>query len=144
MSNEIRVSRNGSKDALESYLGAASPPSGFTLHLYQGDITPSELDATSLYTSNECNFSGYLAQSIVSWGAGGVVSGRVVSTAPDHTFTVASSPSTTNDVYGYYVTNDDTGEWAWAQRFVGAPIPMALGGDSIVITPTRSERSEFT
>lgn len=102
------------------------------LHLYQNNITPDE--STTLGTLSEADFDGYASQSVNDFGVPVDFSNHVDSTAGTYTFTKGVGV-TTNNVYGYYVTDNTDTELLWAERYAGAPAAILLPGQTFSVTP---------
>lgn len=98
--------------------------------------------ATVLSDLTEADFTGYAAQNLSGFPAASVVGSSGSSTGDAKTFTVGSSPSTTNSIYGYYITDSGNTKLYGAQRDPGAPISMTLAGQTYTITPTFSAVSQ--
>jgi hypothetical protein len=108
-------------------------PSNVQLHLYKNNLTPDESDILTNYTESAA--AGYSAVALVgsSWTFA-TVSGTSSATYPRQTFTYTTSEA----VYGYYMTNRDTGgsqQIIWSERFNGAPYQIPTGGGTIDIDP---------
>ena len=111
-------------------------------HLFQNNTTPMSSDTLGSYT--EADFTGYASVNAVGWSAPVTSSGHEKTLATSVLFQVGSSPTVGNNIYGYYVTdNNRGGALVWAERFTGAPLSMTVAGDAIVVTPEFQESSEF-
>ena len=100
-------------------------------HLYTNNVSPGHLDTLATYT--EASFAGYAAVNVSSWGASTIDSGfHANSTASQISFTNSSGSS--QNVYGYYVTDTGSGFLWYAELFAGAPIAIA-NGTSLFLTP---------
>lgn len=106
-------------------------PQNLVLRLYQSNTTPAEADTAATYT--EATFTGYAAITLTgaSWGA---ASAGSISYA-QQTFT-SSATQTTQNIYGYYLTQVTSGTLVYAERFSDAPNAITNNGDNIKITPT--------
>lgn len=114
--------------------------STFRIRLFQNNYTP--IATTVIADFTEANFSGYASQLMGS----GTVSGpdgsnRWVLTFAQRTWT--KSGATGNSIYGYWV-EQATPTAMWAERFAAAPIDMNTDGNSIVMTPLVTMKSEFS
>jgi len=103
----------------------------FVLRLYKNNITPSDSDTAGTYT--EATFPGYSAITLTgaSWSS---ASGGSIAYGSQQTFTC--SGSSTDDIYGYYVTQVTSGTLVYSERDGAAPFAVRNSGDNIKITPT--------
>lgn len=106
-------------------------PQNLVLRLYKNNITPSDTDTAGTYT--EATFPGYAAITLTgaSWNA---ASGGSISYGAPQTFTC--SGTSTDDVYGYYVTQAVSGTLLYSERDGAAPFAVRNSGDNIKLTPT--------
>lgn len=106
--------------------------------LFKNNLTPGA--ATVLGDLTECDFAGYAAVLVSSWGTVSTVSGRASVTGSTCTFT-RSSTGTAQNVYGYYVVSD--GDLLWVERDPSGPFSVASAGDNYAVVPKFTEKSEF-
>lgn len=106
-------------------------PQNLVLRLYKNNITPSDTDTAGTYT--EATFPGYSAITLTgaSWNA--AASGSI-SYGAQQTFTC--SGTSTDDIYGYYVTQAVSGTLLYSERDSAAPFAVRNSGDNLKITPT--------
>ena len=106
-------------------------PQNLVLRLYRNNITPSDTDTTGTYT--EAVFPGYAAITLTgaSWNA---ASGGSIAYGAQQTFTC--SGTSTDDIYGYYVTQASSGTLLYSERDGAAPFAVRNSGDNIKLTPT--------
>lgn len=99
------------------------------LHLYINNITPAETDTTATYT--EAGFTGYSAATLTgaTWNT---ASGGSISYGAQSAFT--ASGVSTDDVYGYYVTQTTSTILIWAERAASAPFAVRVSGDAVKMT----------
>lgn len=95
------------------------------LRLYTNNLTPSDADTLSSFS--ESTAAGYAAKTLTG-------SAFTIGTTSDTTTAVYSAQtftySTSETIYGYYLTNA-AGTTAWlAERFTGAPFSIPSGGGS--------------
>lgn len=129
----IKVPNVGERTLLDAALGGLS----LTYRLYQNAHTPGDGSTAADFT--ECTFDGYAAQG-PSWGAAATNgSGDAEAVAAALTWT-ATGGSTSNTVYGYYVT-DGGGEVVWAELF-DTPVAVVDAPDAVVVTPTITLKSQ--
>ena len=108
-------------------------PQNLVLRLYKNNITPSDTDTAGTYT--EATFPGYSAITLsgASWNA---ASSGTIAYGSQQTFTC--SGTSTDDLYGYYVTQATSGTLLYSERDANAPFAIRSNGDNIKITPTIS------
>lgn len=104
------------------------------LRLYTNDLTPTE--NTSLVGTNaptESGVSGYAAITLTagSWAVS-TVAGTTSGIYAEQTYTY----STSETLYGYYVTDTSGTNLLWIERFTGAPFILPSSGGQVAITPT--------
>ena len=106
-------------------------PQNLVLRLYRNNITPSDTDTAGTYT--EAVFPGYAAITLTgaSWNA---ASGGSIAYGAQQTFTC--SGTSTDDIYGYYVTQASSGTLLYSERDGAAPFAVRNSGDNIKLTPT--------
>lgn len=104
-----------------------------SLRLFKNNITPSDTDTAVTYT--EAVFPGYAAITLTgaTWGA---ASAGTISYGSQQTFTCTGS--STDDIYGYYVTQVTSGVLLYSERDAAAPFSIRNNGDNIKITPSIS------
>lgn len=105
-------------------------PQNLVLRLFQNNITPADTDTAGTYT--ESTFTGYSSINLTgaSWNA--AASGSI-SYGSQQTFTCSGASS--QNVYGYYVTQVTSGILMWAERDASAPFAITTSGDAVKITP---------
>ena len=106
-------------------------PQNLVLRLYRNNITPSDTDTAGTYT--EAVFPGYAAITLTgaSWNA---ASGGSIAYGAQQTFTC--SGTSTDDIYGYYVTQASSGTLLYSERDGAAPFAVRNSGDNVKLTPT--------
>lgn len=129
---------NGSKEVLTEDK-AAWNTTALKVHLFVNNITPAVGDVLGSYT--EASFTGYAAQSLVTWGTITVGSHIATMTAAANTFT-RTATGTVQTVYGYYVTDNTNTVLLWAERDVNAPINIINNGDSYTVTATMTAKDQ--
>lgn len=109
-------------------------PHNLVLRLFTNNVTPADTDVAGTYT--EATFAGYSPITLTgaSWNN---ASGGTISYGSQQTFT-RSSTGTTENVYGYFVTQATTGLLVYSERDGAAPFAVTNNGDAIKITPTIS------
>lgn len=113
---------------------------GLELRLYQNNYTPTDSSQVSNFT--ECDFSGYVSQTITAWTAAQIIAGHASSDAAQLTFTRSGGP-TSNNVYGYFVTDSAGTKIYWAERDPYAPTSMSVSGDLFRVIPNFTLVTEF-
>lgn len=103
-------------------------PNNVRLHLYKNNQTPAESDTTANYT--ESTSAGYTQKELLGsqWTVS-TSSGTSTATFARQTFTYTTSET----LYGYYLTNQANTTVIWAERFTGAPFSIPTGGGSVDI-----------
>ncbi len=138
----LKIPDVGEIEILKQILGQAGgvPLEGLTIRLYQNDVTPSDTDTLATFT--ECNFSGYVEQSLLNWSPPATVNDKAESQADAVSYTHDGGP-TSNQVYGYFVTDSAKTILYYAERDPAAPRSMAGAGDKITIAPKFTLSTEF-
>ena len=101
------------------------------LRLYQNNIVPSDTDTAATYT--EATFSGYAPITLTGSSWGTPTNGSI--SYAQQTFT-HDGGGTSNNIYGYYVTQVGSGILVYSERDPSAAFLIANLGDNIKITPT--------
>jgi hypothetical protein len=127
----LNVPDVGENVILEAIVNKTAPQN-LVLRLFKNNITPADSDTAGTYT--EAAFTGYSAITLTgaSWGA---ASGGTISFA-QQTFTCSGTSS--ENIYGYYVTQTTSGILIWSERDASAPFAVANSGDALKVTPTIS------
>jgi len=125
----LLVPITGENVVLENIVNRTAPQN-LVLRLFQNNITPADTDTAGTYT--ESNFTGYSSITLTgaSWNAAS--SGSIAYSA-QQTFTCSGASS--QNVYGYYITQVTSGILMWAERDGSAPFAIANSGDAVKITP---------
>lgn len=116
---------------LLKYMLNNATPTNVELRLYTNNITPAYTDVLASYTQSSA--AGYAGITLTgsAWTVA-ASSGTVVANFAQQTFSYTTSES----VYGYYVTSNGAGQVLWAERFSGAvPFNIPSGGGTVSITP---------
>jgi len=101
------------------------------VHLYKSNTTPTTASVLGDFT--ECDFAGYAAQDISTWGAAAVAAHVCSMVAAANTFTRSSTGAAQN-VYGVFVTNQASTVLYYAERDPNAPRVLTNAGDSETYT----------
>jgi hypothetical protein len=101
-----------------------------SLRLFQSNTTPADTDTAGTFT--ESTFTGYAAITLTGASWNSAASGSIAYSA-QQTFTCSGASS--QNVYGYYVTQVTSGILVWAERDASAPFAIANSGDAVKITP---------
>jgi len=116
---------------LLKYMLNYAAPTNVELRLYTNNLTPASTDILASYT--ESSAAGYAGITLIGtqWTVA-TTSGTSVANYAQQTFSYTTSES----VYGYYVTSNGRGQVLWAERFSGG-VPFAIpgGGGTVSITP---------
>jgi hypothetical protein len=106
-------------------------PTNVELRLYTNNLTPAYTDDVSSYT--ESSAAGYAGITLTGsqWTVA-TSSGTTVANYAQQTFSYTTSDS----VYGYFVTRIGKNQVLWSERFSGAvPFNIPTGGGTVSITP---------
>jgi hypothetical protein len=122
----------GENLALEMIVNRTAPQN-LVLRLYRSNTTPSDTDTAGTYT--EASFPGYSAITLTgaSWNA---AASGTIAFGSQQTFTC--SGASTDDIYGYYVTQATSGILLYSERDASAPFAVRNSGDNVRLTPTIS------
>jgi hypothetical protein len=109
--------------------------------LFKNDLTP-DVD-TLLADVTPADFGGYSGLQTLEFSLGTItwVAPRMVVTGPDVTWT--ADGTSTNTVYGYYVTNDDGDVLRYIERRASGGVLFGATGQTYTVTPKLTLRSEF-
>jgi hypothetical protein len=113
------------------------------VHLFKNNFTPAHDTVAADMT--EADFDGYVVKHATSWLVEGSLDsdGRAVAQAVAVVWALSATPATTNQIYGYWI-GDISDNLVWAERFVGAPLPMVNNGDFVAFKPQLTLKSEFS
>lgn len=118
----------------------ANTLNGTKLKLFQNNHTPVDADVLSDYT--ECTFTGYAAITLNSWSAAFTNVGNKAETDETlRTFT-AGTIGTSNNVYGYYVTDAAGTHLLFAELASGGPYAINTTGQTFSVQPKFTLNSE--
>lgn len=117
---------------------AAWNASALKMHLYKTNVTPTTASVVGNFT--ECDFAGYAAQDIITWGAASVTSHVAKITAAANTFTRSSTGAAQN-IYGYFITNAAGSLLYWAELDPSAPRTVTNIGDSVTVTAVMQDQT---
>lgn len=115
---------------LEILTGKTSNES-LVLRLYKNNRSPGFGDTAGNYS--EADFLGYAAVPLTP--ADWVVSGSAQADYPSKVFT-GNTAQVQQDIYGYFVTGQDSGKLYWAERFDDSAAPYGIrnSGDTVNVT----------
>ena len=122
--------------ALRNWLDQLTPTFIQTLkaRLYKNNLTIAV--GTVLADFTEADFSGYASAALAGFTAAAIVGHSANTDGNQIIWTVSASPSTTNNIYGVYITDAGNTKLYGAVAAASAPIAMAVGGASVVWTPS--------
>jgi hypothetical protein len=127
----LSLKNSGKAIALKAFVNHTLSEN-FVLHLFINDVTPEAGDSASKY--EEATFVGY--RSIVLSGyAWKVTEGDEAEAIYDEQTFRSVVDQTTQNVYGWYLTQEVSGKFVDAGRFGDAPNPITNANDNIKITP---------
>ena len=121
------------KILLLRYMLNNTTPGNVQLHLYKNDLTPSSSDTLDMYVESTADGYSAVALDRASWTFA-TSSGTSTAVYARQTF----SYSTSETVYGYYLTNENFGggqELIWAERFSDGPYVITGLGGTVDIDP---------
>lgn len=101
-------------------------------HLYTNDETLTS--ATVLADLTEATWPDYRAMRVTTWSPAIAVEGTAASQA-DPVLWVRGVGGLAVDVYGYYVTDGQTGPLLWIEARPAGPTPMRAATDTVLVTP---------
>lgn len=119
-------------------LRAAWNITALKMKLYSNNFTPTNASVLGNFT--ECNFAGYAAQNIVTWGAASITAHVGKITAAPNTFTRSTTGAAQN-VYGYFVTDAAGAVLEWAELDPAGPRVVTNAGDSVTITAVMQDQN---
>lgn len=113
---------------------------GFTVHLYQND--PGITDTMVIGDFTECNFGSYITKDASTWSAAlyNPVSGFMEAGAGNK-FWIVGSGGPSQDAYGFYLTENGTGDLVYARKFLTPQ--SANSGDLVTLLPVLSNYTDF-
>lgn len=102
-----------------------------SLRLYKSDTTPTSTMTLADYT--EATFTGYAAVTCTS-GSWTITTGAPTSAEQTAASTFSCSATTSEAIYGYYLSQVTSSILMWAERFSDGPYTIANSGDKIILT----------
>jgi len=110
--------------------------------LFKSNYTPQDTDTLATYAAIEADFPGYARQNTSGWSAAASDgAGRQFTMGNFNVFTRSTTGAAQN-IYGYFVYHDATGDLLWAELDPAGPKVLTLMGDAIAIRPKLTDRSE--
>jgi hypothetical protein len=121
----------GEAKMLEIILGL-TPPQNLVLHLFKNNITPASTMVLSDYT--EATFTGYAAVTLSSanWT---VTAGGPTTVEYTSGVSFTCSGTTSESVYGFYLTDALSSALMWSERFDDAPFVITYPNDALTPRP---------
>lgn len=107
-------------------------PGNLSIRLYKSAHTPAWGDTDLDY--DEADFDGYAPISLTPMAVGTSTEPFALGTFPDAVWTLGAGSPSSNDIYGYYVT-DATFGLVWAEERVGGPVTINVTGQTITVSP---------
>lgn len=106
-------------------------PADVQMRLYSNNFTPHESTVMSDFT--ESTATNYTAVTLAgaSWTVASGASAGSTGTYAQQSFNF----STSDTIYGYYVTSGGARTLLWAERFTGGPFTLPTSGGTIAVTP---------
>lgn len=128
----LQVTRPTLQFSLELLTNNASPED-LTLRLFTNNISVS--GTTVVADLTEADFTGYEAVPLTaeewSFQQGAVTTAEY----SEEVVFVSTADEQNQQVYGYYLTGNDSGLLRWAENFPSLPDPIANTNDTIRVTP---------
>lgn len=139
--NTLIFNDRGEKIILRNALySTGTPARNWTIRLFKNDFTPDETFVTSDLTT--ADFTGYNPVALGAWTDPTTVANVALSAHGQVTFACGSSGITSNNIYGWYLTDDDDSDEAFACcRMVAVPVLMFAPLQELKITPYVSLRT---
>jgi len=111
-------------------------------HLYTANVTPTRSTVLTDLDASEASWTGYAAvtQTWTDYTINGVAAHNGYALAPPISF--ANTSGSTQNPYGYYVTNTGSTILLACARFDGAPTPI-LTGTSLLLVPVWGDFSRL-
>lgn len=122
----LLVPDKGERALLDMMLSDASP-NAQNLRLYTALASLTESTIESDFT--EATFTGYSAKALAraTWNAASTATGTTSKTYPGQTW----SPTSSQTVLGYYVTENTAGDILWAEAFASSR--ALVSGDTLTV-----------
>lgn len=125
------VPTSGEVEVAKYYVNAAQPQD-LVLRLYTNNVTPNNRSVAGDFV--EAKAGGY-APIRLSGSGWTVKSGPPVEASYAQQAFSCDGSANIQNCYGYYVTREQSGEIAHAERFTNGPFSLQNDGDEIKITP---------
>jgi hypothetical protein len=125
------LAASGKSVALRAFLNHTRPEN-LVLRLFSNDVTPSAGDSAAKYS--EATFSGYGPITLSGFAWQFTDGEQPEATYSEQTFRSSLDQSPQN-VYGWYLTQEQSGHFVAAGRFNDAPNPISNLSDQIKVTP---------
>ena len=110
---------------------AASTNGNLMLRLYKTDVTPTSTQTLVDYT--EATFTGYAATECTS-GSWTITAGAPSDATQSSATTFTCGAATSESIYGYFLTQQDSSVLMWAEKFSDGPYVLTNDGDKIILT----------
>ena len=106
-------------------------PQNLVMRLYKNDWTPAEGDTER--AAPEADFTGYSAKTLAgaSWTATPGAPSSIEYAAQEF---ASSANQATQNIYGWYLTQETSGLLVAAERF-SSPLPFSTDVDAVMLTP---------
>jgi len=123
---------------VESLKTSVAAFAGFKIGLYQNDITPTV--NTVITDLTLCDYGGYPGEiEFDAWPEDGVTIAGSIATAVYPEVSFPADGSSSNDVFGYYVVDQDN-FLRWMEPNPSGPVTVGSVGDVYLVTPRYSRR----
>lgn len=110
---------------------AATTGENLMIRLFKSNTTPTSTMTLTDYT--EATFTGYaaVAATSASWT---ITPGAPTSAAQTAASTFTCSAATSESIYGYYISQENSSTLMWSERFSDGPYVLTNNGDKIILT----------
>lgn len=131
------VSNVGEQRMLELVTNTSTGRENLVLHLFQNDITPASTMTLASYT--EATFTGYAAVTLTTsdWA---IMPGDPTTAVYSSGVAFTCSGTTSQAIYGFYLSQAGSSVLMWSERFVSAPYTITNVGDALSPRPALSVR----
>ena len=101
------------------------------IRLFKSNTTPTSTMTLTDYT--EATFTGYasVAATSASWT---ITPGAPTSATQTAATTFTCSAATSEAIYGYYLSQENSSTLMWSERFSDGPYTLTNNGDKIILT----------
>jgi len=132
--NSVVIPNSEWNAILTELIASGNAWDGSKVHLFKTNVNPSPNMVIADLV--EADFTGYAASSAIVWGTPGYLpDGTAAVVGGGKTFTVGSTPSILNTIYGYYVTDSAGTVLLFARKF-DAAVVLSAAGQFVIVLPS--------